>query len=100
MNYTLYCLIKNIYTTGKIPDDSKKSIMVMLPKKSKPTKCEEYRTLSILTHTSKILTQIVLGRIEKKIGESLVEDQFGFRKNRNTQEAVLCLRNTVENVLR
>jgi len=56
----------------------------MLPKKSKSTKCEEYRTLSILTHTSKFLTKIILGRTEEKIDENLAEDQFGFRKNRGT----------------
>jgi len=72
------------YTTGKIPDDFKKSIMVMLPKKSKSTKCEEYRTLSNLTHTSKILTKIIWGQIEKNIDENLAEDQFGFQKNRGT----------------
>ena len=53
--------------------------------------CEEYRTLSILKHTSKILTKIILGRIEKKIDENLAENQFGFRKNRGTREASLCL---------
>ena len=42
--------VNNIYTTGKIPDGFKRSIMVMLPKKIKPTKREEHRTLSILTH--------------------------------------------------
>ena len=63
----------------------------MLPKKSKSTKCEEHRTLSILTHTSKILTKIILARIEKKIDENLAEDQFGFLKNRGTREAILCL---------
>ena len=70
--------------------------MVMLPNKCKSTKCEEYRTLSILIHTSKILTNIILGRIEKKIDENLEEDQFGFRKNRGTRESILCLRNIVE----
>ena len=68
----------------------------MLPKKSKSTKCEEYRTVSIWTHTYEILTKIILGRIEKKIEENLAEDQFGFRKNRGTREAILCLRNVVE----
>ena len=53
--------------------------------------CEEYRTLSILKHISKILTKIILGRIEKKIDENLAENQFGFRKNRGTREASLCL---------
>ena len=38
--HTLYYLINNMYTTGKIPD-FKKSIVVMLAKKSKLTKCEE-----------------------------------------------------------
>jgi len=85
-----------MYTIGKIPDGFKKSIMVMLPRKSKSTKCEEYRTLSILTHTPKILTKIILGRREKKVDENLAEDQVGFRKNRGTREAILCLRNTVE----
>jgi len=63
----------------------------MLAKKSKSTKCEECRTLSILTHTSKILTKIILGRIEEKIDENLADDQFCFRKNRGTREAILCL---------
>ena len=40
--HNLYCLINNIYTTGKISDDFKKSIIIMLPKKSKSTKCEEH----------------------------------------------------------
>jgi len=85
-----------MYTTGKIPDGFKKCIMVMLPKKSKSSKCEEYRTLSIMTHASKILTTIILGQIEKNIDENLAEDQVGFRKNRGTREAILCLRSIVE----
>jgi hypothetical protein len=52
--------------------------------------------LSILTHTSKILTKIILRQIEKKIDENLAEDQFVFLKNRGTREAILCLRNILE----
>ena len=37
-----------------------------------------------------------MGRIEKTADENLAEDQFGFRKNRGTREAILCLRNIVE----
>jgi hypothetical protein len=75
--HALCRLNTNIYTTGKIPDDFKKIITVMLPNKSKSKKCEEYRTLSILTHISKVLTKIFWGE-EKKIDKSLSEDQFGF----------------------
>jgi hypothetical protein len=68
----------------------------MLPKKRKSTKCEEHRTVSILTQTFKIVTKIILGRIEKKDDENLAECQFDFRKNKGTREATLCLRNIVE----
>jgi hypothetical protein len=37
-----------------------------------------------------------LGRIEKTTDENLAEDQFGFRKNRGTREAIVYLRNIVE----
>jgi hypothetical protein len=63
----------------------------MLPKKSKSTKCEEYRTVSILTYISNILTKIILGRIDKKTDENSAEDQFGFRKNKCKREAILYL---------
>jgi len=35
--HTLLCLINNIYKTGKIPDDFKKSVIVTVPKKTKST---------------------------------------------------------------
>ena len=43
-----------------------------------------------------MLTQIILGRIEKKIDGNLVEDQFGFRKNRSIREAIFCLQSIAE----
>lgn len=93
---TLFILINNIYITGKVPLDFKKSMMVMLPKKNNATRCDEYRTLSILSHVSKILTSTILRRIESRIDANLADDQFGFRRNRGTREAILCLRNIVE----
>jgi hypothetical protein len=79
-------------------DDFKKSIMATLRKKSKSTKCEEYRTLSTLTHTSKILTKIILGQIEKKIDENLAENQFGFRKTGGTREGICVCETLYRNV--
>jgi hypothetical protein len=79
--------------------------MVILPqynynitKENKPKKCEEYRTLSFLTHTSNILINIILGRIEKKIDENPAEVKFGFRKKSDTRQAILCLRNIVQEI--
>jgi len=89
-------VITNAYETGKVPEDFEKCVMIPIPKKQKAEKCEEYRTLSLISHASKILTKIVHKRIEKKIEDNLTEDQFGFRKNKGTRETILCLRLIIE----
>lgn len=38
-------------------------------------------------------------RIESKINGNLTEDQFDFRKNRDTRKAILCLRMVIEKCL-
>lgn len=64
------------------------------------TQCEEFRTISLVSHASKILTAIILHRIEQKLEESLSEDQFGFRRGRGTREAILALRLIIQKNLR
>jgi len=71
-----------------------------IPKKKKSEKCEDHRTISLITHASKVLTKIIHKRIETKIYDNLEEDQFGFRKNMGTREAILCLRIIMEKTYR
>uniref|UniRef100_A0A8D8YBS6 Craniofacial development protein 2 n=1 Tax=Cacopsylla melanoneura TaxID=428564 RepID=A0A8D8YBS6_9HEMI len=100
MKQLLFEIIKDIYTSGDIPEDFKESKIVLLPKKQKSKKCEDFRTLSLLSHASKILTTIIKRRIEKKIDENLNCDQFGFRNGTGTREAILALRIITEESLR
>ena len=83
-----------------MPSDFNKSVIVTIPKKAGADRCEDYRTISLLSHASKILTRIIYGRLERTIEEQLNEDQFGFRKNRGTREAVLALRMIIEGRLK
>ena len=92
----LYQLVSEIYETGDIPSDYQKCIMIPIPKKTSANRCEQYRTLSLVSHASKILTSIVLSRIEDKVETLLSEDQFGFRKGRGTRDAVLAIRIILE----
>ncbi|KAL4107862.1 hypothetical protein QTP88_018144 [Uroleucon formosanum] len=56
----------------------------------------EYRTPSLMIHSAKILVKIIGNRIEHKIERQLSNDQFGFRRNKGTREAILSLRTLVE----
>ena len=60
----LYKTICDIYLTGDIPSDFEKNIIIPIPKKKRAEKCEDFRTISLTTHASKILTRIIYRRIE------------------------------------
>ena len=60
--------------------------MNVLKKKTKATKCSDYRT-------------ILRRRIEKKIEEMLGEDQFGFRRGKGTRDAIGMMRIIAERTL-
>jgi len=60
-------------------------------KKPKATKCIDHRTISHITHTTKIAARI-LRRTERKIKQILGDDQFGFRRGNRTGDAIGMLR--------
>ena len=62
--------------------------MFALKNKTRATKCSEHRTISLIVHTAKIRRK----RIERKIGEVLREDQFGFRRGKGTSDAIGMMR--------
>ena len=99
-NNRLFKLASKIYETGEVPSDFKQSTIVTIPKLTHADKYEDYRTISLVSHASKLITKIVCRRIENKIDNELDEDQFGFRKSRGTREAILTLRLLIEGRLK
>ena len=65
---------------------------VTIPKKVGTDIRENYRIISLTTHASQVLTTIIYRRMEQTIGSSLDKDQFGFKKERGTREALISLR--------
>ncbi|KAL4142182.1 hypothetical protein QTP88_004691 [Uroleucon formosanum] len=96
--HKLFEMIEKMYRDGSIPKDFAKSKIVLIPKKGNSTECKNYRTMSLLTHASKILLIIIKNRIQKKIEKELDEDQFEFRQRIGTREAILALRETLVEV--
>jgi hypothetical protein len=75
-------LVNTIYEIGEWPKNFTEVTMIALKKKTQATKCSDYRTISIIAHTAKVVAKILRRRIEKKIEEVLGEDQFGFRRRK------------------
>ena len=85
-----------IYNTGHIPEDLKKSIFVQIPKKPKASICEDFQTISLMSHVTKLLLKIILNRIKIQIDNEVGKEQFGFRPVSGTREAIFCMRMVTE----
>jgi len=92
VKHILANICKAIYNTGKWPEDFKISSIITLQKKPNAQKCEDHRTISILSHASKIMLKILNNRIRTKTSEYIGNDQFGFRKGMGTREAIAVMR--------
>src|ERR1043165_900868 len=87
-------LCQDIYNTGEWPEDFRQTIVIPIQKKRNAINCEDHRTISLLTHASKILLRIITKRLQTKAetDKCLGEEQYWFRKGRGTRDAVAALR--------
>ena len=92
-------LLNKIYDTGHIPSDMLKSVFIALPKKAGATDCELHRTISLMSHVTKILLRIIMMRVRNKIKPEIAEEQCGFVEGKGTSNAILKLRTLIERSL-
>ena len=96
MTMALHNICKHIWKHGKWPDNWTKSLVITLPKKGDLKLCNNYRTLSLISHPSKILLRVILNRLKHQAEEIISEEQAGFMKGRSTVEQICNLRNIIE----
>ena len=92
----MYEICNWIWTNEDIPRTWTKSVIITIPKKGDIQDCSNYRTISLISHSSKILLLIILNRLRAQLHCHLSEEQAGFRANRNTIQQILTLRLVAE----
>ena len=55
-------VINKIYKDGQFPEDLAQPIFIALPKKHGAVDCEQHRTISLVSHVTKIVFRILLLR--------------------------------------
>ena len=83
-----------------IPEQRGRSILVPIPKKGDLSDCSNYRTISLINHTGKVLLMVLLNRLKHHLDPYLSEEQTGFRKDRSTVHQILILRLLAEKTKR
>jgi len=85
---TVTKLLNNIYNSGSIPADMTKSIFIALPKTANANECESHRTISLMSHITKLLLRIIMMRVRNKILPEIAEEQCGFIEGKGTINAI------------
>ena len=63
-----------------------------LPKKGNLQLSQNYSTISLICHPSKVMLRILLNRLKSQAEELIKEEQAGFRAGRSTIEKMFNLR--------
>ena len=78
----IHKLIIAIWNKEELPGEWKDSIIVTIHKKGDKADCNNYRDISLLPTTYKILSNILLSRLSPYAGKIIGDHQCGFRRNR------------------
>ena len=95
--YKLFLLIKDLGNfffkiircyTQQWPQDCKRSVLILVPKKGNPKECSNYRTIALISHASKVILKILQARLQQYMNRELPDIQAGFRKGRGTRDQI------------
>ena len=81
-----------IWRTGEWPTPWTQSLIITLPKKSNLQLCQNYRTISLISHSSKVMLKVILNRLKPQAEEIIAEKQAGFRARISSTEQIFNLR--------
>ena len=71
----LTVICNKIWKTGEWPTTWTQSLVITLPKKGNLQLCQNYRTISFISHPSKVMLKIVLNRFQPQAEEVIAEEQ-------------------------
>ena len=92
-------ICNRIWRTGEWPTPWTQSLIITLPKKGTLQLCQNYRTISLISHLSKVMLKVILNRLKPQAEEIIAEEQAGFRAGRSTTEQIFNLRILCEKYL-
>jgi hypothetical protein len=92
----IHKLINSVWNKEELPGEWKESLTVSVHKKGDKTECNNYRGISLLSTSYKILWNILLSRLVPYIDEITGNHQCGFRRIISTTDQICCIRQILE----
>ena len=88
-----------IWSTGEWPIPWTQSLIITLPKKGILQLCQNYRTTSLISRSSKVMLKGILNRLKPQAEGIVAEEQAWFKAGRSTTEQIFNLKTLCEKYL-
>ena len=86
-----------MWKTQQWPQDWKRSVFILIPKKEYVKKCSNYHTIALISHTSKVMLKILQARLQQFMSLELPDVEAGFRKGRGARDQIANISWIIEN---
>ena len=84
----LHSICQQIWKTQQWPQDCKRSVFILIPKKGNAKECSNYHTTVLIPHASKVILKILQARLQQYVNHELPDVQAGFRIGRGTRDQI------------
>ena len=88
----LHSICQQIWKTQHWPQDWKRSVFILIPKKGNAKECSNYRTIALISHASQVMLKILQARLQQYVNREFPDVQTGFRKGRGTRDQTVNIR--------
>ena len=78
-------MCQQIWKTELWPQDWKRSVFSLIPKKGNAKESSKYCTIALISHASKVMLKILQARLQQYMNRELPDVQAGFRKGRGPE---------------
>ena len=92
----LHSICQQIWKTQWWPQEQKRSVFILVPKKGNAKKCSNYHTVAFISYASKVMLKILQARLQQHVNPELPEIQAGFRKGRGIRDQIANIRWIIE----
>ena len=84
----LHSICQQVWKTQQWPRDWKRSVFIPIPKKGNAKECSNYHTVTLISHTSKVMLKILQARLQQYMNHEIPDVHAGFRKGRGTRDQI------------
>ena len=68
----LHSICQQIWKTQQWPQEWKRSVFILIPKKGIDKECSNYRTVVLISHASKVMLKVLHARLQQYVSHELL----------------------------